>query len=77
MDLTTQKLELIEWLIQLKDKSVIDYLNTIKDSISSDTDWWDELTDDQKASIERGMKDIEEGRFHTHESVKKKYERYL
>ena len=77
MDLTTQKLELIEWLIQLKDKSLIDYLNTIKDSISSDTDWWDELTDDQKASIERGMKDIEEGRFHTHESVKKKYERYL
>jgi predicted transcriptional regulator len=61
----------------LKDKSLIDYLNTIKDSISSDTDWWDELSDDQKASIERGMKDIEEGRFHTHESVKKKYERYL
>lgn len=77
MDLTTQKLQLIEWLIKLNDKSIIDYLNTIKDSSTSETDWWDELSEDQMDSIQRGIKDIEAGRIHSHQSVMKKYDQYL
>jgi len=77
MDLTTKKLELIEWLIKLKDQPLVDYLETIKDSVSREEDWWDQLTDTQKESIQEGIKDIEEGRFQTHESVMKKYEQYL
>ena len=77
MDLTTKKLELIEWLIKLKDQSLLDYLSTIKNSVKNESDWWEELSEDQKKSIQKGIKDIEEGRFHTHESVMKKYEQYL
>ena len=77
MDIGTKKLELIEWLIRLKDNSLIDYLNSLKESESSTSDWWDDLSIDQIKSIDRGIKDIDEGRIHTHESVMKKYDKYL
>ena len=67
------KLELIEWLAKLEDKETIEYLKLIKDSWSSGHDWWDDLSDDERASIERGIKDIEQGRTTPHEAVKKKY----
>jgi predicted transcriptional regulator len=67
------KLELIEWLSQLDDDETIEYLKVVKDSRSSNKDWWNELTDKQKQGIERGLKDIEHGRTVPHEEVKKKY----
>ena len=77
MDIGTKKLELIEWLIKLNDVSLIDYLNSLKDSESSTGDWWDDLSSEQIKSIKRGINDIDEGRIHAHESVMKKYEKYL
>ena len=67
------KLELIEWLAKLEDKETIEYLKLIKDSWSSGHDWWNDLCDDERASIERGINDIEKGRTTPHEVVKKKY----
>jgi predicted transcriptional regulator len=67
------KLELIEWLSQLDDDETIEYLKVVKESRSSNKDWWNELTDKQKQGIERGLKDIEHGRTVPHEEVKKKY----
>jgi len=77
MDIGTKKLELIEWLIRLNDNSLIDYLNSLKDSEKSTTDWWEDLSSEQKKSISRGIKDIDEGRIHSHESVMKKHDRFL
>ena len=67
------KLELIQWLSKLEDDETLNYLKIVKDSRESDHDWWNDLPDDQKASIERGLKDIDEGRVHSHEEVKNKY----
>lgn len=36
---------------------------------SDKVDWWDELTPEQQESIDKGLKDIEEGRVHSHEDV--------
>lgn len=66
------KLELIEWLVQLEDDEVIRYLKIVKDSEGSN-DWWNDLTDEQKAGIERGLSDIDEGRTFPHEEVRKRY----
>jgi CTP:phosphocholine cytidylyltransferase-like protein len=77
MDIGTKKLELIEWLIKLNDNSIIDYLNSIKDSEKSTKDWWEDLSSEQIKSINRGIKDIDEGRIHSHVSVMKKYESFL
>lgn len=67
------KLELIEWLSKLNDVEMIKYLKIVKDSKSSDRDWWNDLTKDQMVGIQRGLEDIDEGRVVLHYDVKKKY----
>jgi hypothetical protein len=64
------KLELIEWLTKLEDDETLDYLKVVKDSKVSHDDWWYELSIDQKAGIERGLKDIDSGRVTPHDKVK-------
>ncbi len=41
-----------------------------------ENDWWDSLEPKEKASIERGMKDAEEGRVYSHEAVMKKIKKW-
>ena len=69
----TIKLELIEWMTKLDDDETIDYLKLVKDSKASHEDWWYDLTDDQKAGIERGLRDVDTGRVTPHKKVKLKY----
>jgi len=69
----TIKLELIEWLTKLKDLDTLNYLKIVKDSRSRKQDWWNDLTEQQKLGIQRGLKDIDEGRIVSHRDVKKKY----
>ncbi len=40
-------------------------------------DWWDDISDAQKASIERGLKDMEEGNTIPHEEMVKFYSKWL
>ncbi|RPJ67837.1 MAG: hypothetical protein EHM20_17085 [Alphaproteobacteria bacterium] len=67
------KLELIQWLTKLEDDETLDYLKVVKDSSDSNKDWWNELSDEQKSGIERGLKDIDNGRVHSHKDIKLKY----
>ncbi len=67
------KLELIEWLTKLEDDETIQYLKIVKDSKSTEHDWWDDLSENEKRGIERGLKDIEAGRVVSHEEVKSRY----
>ncbi|WP_227626041.1 hypothetical protein [Geofilum rubicundum] len=67
------KLELIEWLAKLEDNETIEYLKIVKDSKTTNNDWWNDLTETQKSGIERGLSDIKEGRTRSHEDVKNKY----
>jgi predicted transcriptional regulator len=39
--------------------------------------WEETLTQEEIESIERGLKDLEEGRIHSHETARKVYEKYL
>ena len=66
------KLELIKWLSELDDSETIEYLRIVKESCTTD-DWWNDLTEEQKQSIDRGIEDIENGRVTSHEDVVKKY----
>ncbi len=68
-----KKLELIQWLTRLEDDETLDYLKIVKDSIDSKSDWWHDLSDEQKSGIESGLKDIDSGRIHSHEDIKQKY----
>ena len=71
MDIQLEKYKLIEWLINLKDESVISKLKNIKDGLSTSSDWADNVSETEKLLIEAGLKDIEEGKTFTHEQVMK------
>jgi predicted transcriptional regulator len=43
--------------------------------VEQEGDWWDELTEAEKASINKGLKDVEAGRVTPHETVMKKYKK--
>ncbi|CAG5078958.1 hypothetical protein [Parvicella tangerina] len=61
------KYSIIELISSINDESK---LRKIYQSISSESkDWWDELTEEQKASVERGVEDIKHGRVTPHETV--------
>jgi len=77
MNIQAEKLSLIEWILKLQNKSVIAKLKRIQEEHIESEDWWNELSKEEKESIERGLKDIEEGRIHSHESVRKVYGKYL
>ena len=67
------KLELIQWLTKLEDDETLDYLKVVKDSSDSSTDWWHDLSEEQKSGIERGLKDVDQGKTHSHKDIKLKY----
>lgn len=77
MNIQSEKLRLIEWISRLEDSEVVTMLKQIKDKISSEVSDEVELSPEEIEGIERGLKDIEDGRTHSHESVMKKYEKYL
>jgi len=77
MNIQAEKLNLIEWISKLNDTLIIDRLKVIKEDYSKSKDWWDTLEKEELESINRGLKDFEEGRIHAHETVRKIYEKYL
>ena len=52
---------------------IFEKLSIFKDNFSSSQDWWETLSEVQKESIEKGLKDIEDGNVMAHKDVLKKY----
>lgn len=77
MNIQTEKLDLIKWISTLNDTLIIDKLRELKDDYSKSEDWWDTLKKEEIDSINRGLKDFEEGRTHSHNTARNVYEKYL
>ncbi len=45
--------------------------------VDAEKDWWDDVSDEAKASIEIGLKDAEAGKVTSHKEVMKKYKKWL
>lgn len=74
-ELLSLKLDLINWISNLDDPNI---LHSIKDLQSANqTDWWDDLTHEQKQSVEEGLSDVKNGRVHSHDEVSKLFDKWL
>jgi len=73
MNLQAKKYKLIEWITNIHDDAMLNKLL----EIAEDSDWWDNISDAERASIDRGLKDLKEGRYYDHSEAKKLYEKYL
>ena len=75
LNLQNKKIELIQWLSTLTDKSIIEKL--VKFRESEKEDWWNELSTQEKKSIEKGIQDADNGQLTSHKDVKKNYDKWL
>ena len=74
-NIESKKLALIQWLTSLNDVSMIDKILELKNKESKD--WWNETSDEEKESIEKGLSDAESGNLRPHSEIRKKYEKWL
>ena len=77
MNIQSEKLSLIEWISRLNDNSIIERLRKIKEDYSKSDDWWNSLKKEELESINRGLKDLDNGRVQSNETARKIYEKYL
>ena len=66
----SQKLDLIHWITEINDISVLAQVNAIKENTTS-------VAGAESLSIKRGLDDFQQGRVVSHEQVKKRYEKWL
>ena len=74
-NIETKKLALIQWLTSLNDVSMIDKILELKQKETKD--WWNETSDEEKESIEKGLSDAESGNLKPHSEIRKKFEKWL
>ena len=70
MDVKDKRKEIIDWVSSAGEET-LELLDQIRSA--EDSDWWDELTTNQKTMISEGQKDLDEGRVANHAEVKIKY----
>ena len=78
MNISTEKLDIIQRIIQIQDNDLIDLIKNIIDiPDSSETDWWNQITSEEKESINRGLNDLQKGIVYSPDQIRKKYEKWL
>ena len=76
VNLEKEKLEIIKWVTGLKDNTAIEKLKMLRVNPRK-LDWWNEITDEEKTAIDKGLADIKAGRVKPHKEAKKLYEKWL
>ena len=74
-NIQNKKIELIQWLSTLTDISVIEKIMELREQENSG--WWDDISEAEKKSIEKGVQDVKSGRVKSHSDVRKIYEKCL
>jgi predicted transcriptional regulator len=74
-NLDNKKLELIQWVAEASEEYLIDRMLELKNEANKN--WWDEISEEEKAAIEAGLEDEEAGNFISHEEARKTWEKWL
>ncbi len=75
LNIQNAKIELIQWLASLEDINIIQKLIALKKQ--ENQDWWNNLSDAEKKSIDKGISDADNGNLNPHTEAKKVYEKWL
>ena len=75
MNLAITKLQLVKKLLGTNDKGIINHMKAV--FATQDESWWEELPDEIKLSVEKGLKQSESGQTIPHEEVMKRYGKWL
>ncbi len=75
MGIQTEKPGLIEWIASLMDTPTIAKLEVIKNDYLQQQENHEQISETERESILRGIRDFKEGKTHAHEDVRKIYEK--
>jgi predicted transcriptional regulator len=75
ISIQNQKMELIQWLTTLNDESIVQKLIDLRNNQLKE--WWNELSNIEIESIEKGIKDADNGNLVSHYEARKTYEKFL
>lgn len=74
MNLETRKLNIISWISRLEDETIIDRIEKLQ---SYGEDWWEMIDENEKAHINNGILQADNGEVKTSEEVLSKYRKWL
>jgi hypothetical protein len=75
MSVSETKIELARQILNTNNKELINYLKAIFSG--QPKNWWEELPDEIKASVDRGLKQAANKQTLPHSQVMKKYSKWL
>jgi predicted transcriptional regulator len=65
--------EIVQCLPRLNDKQKKTVLTVVKTFMNEQTDWWDEISNEQQKAIDKSLVEMKAGKFTPHSEVMKKY----
>ena len=74
MDIQAEKLNLIKWLADINEPAIIKRFIALKKR--QQTDWWDQISIEEKTEIEEGLAQADQGELLSHEEVMSKYQKW-
>lgn len=69
METTVNKQELIDWIKELEDPAILRNINLLKESLKSEKDFWDELPEETRKTINEARRELDEGKGIPHDEV--------
>jgi ABC-type cobalamin/Fe3+-siderophores transport system ATPase subunit len=74
MDVQTEKLRLIAWLAELNDaKTILEFISLKNKTQQA---WWNEIGDEERAEIEKGLAQADKEELVAHEVMMAKYKKW-
>lgn len=77
MDIQAEKLNLIQWLADLTDEGIISKIKNIQREKTQASDWWDEISEEERNEIKEGIAQADRGELTPHKQVMEKYQKWL
>jgi len=74
-EIQNKKIELIQWLSTLDDELIIEKIMKLREK--EKTDWWNEVSKEEKASVQKGIEDADSGNLESQSEARKLYEKWL
>ncbi len=75
LNILNKKLELIQWLSTVEDSTILEKIMDLRKR--ENKDWWNSISENQRDSIEQGLKDAESGKLNPHSSARNLYGKWL
>ena len=75
INIEAQKVRLIERITQVEDQTILEQINAILEQ--DEVDFYNDLSDEKKASVQRGLNQVKSGETVSHTEIKKMYEKWL